>query len=122
MRLKVADLVSGSLSIGSKYSINYPLDVGDEEWAFVAPYLALCREDVPQREHSLRAVFNGLRYIARTGNQWRLMPGDRPWTVTRRSARIRAGVFEVIVEDLRSAVLGLRVAVTGDVLPSILRS
>jgi transposase len=33
-------------------------------------------------EHALRAVFNGLRYIVRTGNQWRFMPGDLPpWTV-----------------------------------------
>ena len=26
----------------------------DEEWAFVAPYLALVREDAPQRTHDLR--------------------------------------------------------------------
>jgi hypothetical protein len=25
----------------------YPSDVGDEEWAFVAPYLTLMREDAP---------------------------------------------------------------------------
>lgn len=39
----------------------------DEEWAFVAPYLALIREDSRQREHDLREVFNGLRYVVRTG-------------------------------------------------------
>ena len=39
----------------------YPSDVSDEEWAFVAPYLALCREDAQQRIYSLREVFNGLR-------------------------------------------------------------
>ena len=32
----------------------YPSDVSDEEWEFVAPYLALLREDVPQRDHDLR--------------------------------------------------------------------
>ena len=49
---------------------------------YVAGYLALCREDAGQREHSLRAAFNGLRYIARTGNQWRFMPGDLPpWPI-----------------------------------------
>ena len=37
-----------------------PSDVSDEEWAFVAPYLALVREDAPQREHDLREVLNGL--------------------------------------------------------------
>src|SRR5215204_1396303 len=29
----------------------YPSDVSDEEWAFVAPYVALVREDAPRRNH-----------------------------------------------------------------------
>jgi hypothetical protein len=48
----------------------YPIDVTDDEWAFVAAYLALCREDAPQRSYSLRAVFNALRYIVKSGMQW----------------------------------------------------
>src|SRR5215210_5238467 len=82
----------------------YPSDVSDEEWAFVAPYLALIREDAPQREHSLREVFNGMRWIVRTGAQWRLMPNDLPpWAAVYQQAQrwIRAGVFEAIVHDLR---------------------
>ena len=46
----------------------YPSDVSDEEWAFAAPYLALMREDAPQRVHDLREVLNGLRWIVRTGS------------------------------------------------------
>jgi transposase len=38
-----------------------PSDVSDKEWALVAPYLTLMTEDTPQREHSLREVFNDLR-------------------------------------------------------------
>src|SRR5215207_6546721 len=56
----------------------YPSDVSDEEWAFVAPYLALVREDAPQRNHDLREVFNGLRWIVRTGSAWRYMPHHLP--------------------------------------------
>jgi transposase len=56
----------------------YPGDVTDEEWAFAAPYLALLSEDAPQRTYPLREVFNGLRYILRTGMQWRWMPNDLP--------------------------------------------
>src|SRR5690606_19892306 len=56
----------------------YPSDVTDDEWAFIAPYLTLMREDAPQREHSLRELFNGLRWIVRTGSQWRYMPHDLP--------------------------------------------
>src|SRR5918999_1710010 len=56
----------------------YPSDVSDQEWAFVAPYLALVREDAPQREHDLREVLNGLRWVVRTGSPWRYMPHDLP--------------------------------------------
>ncbi len=44
----------------------YPSDVSDEEWAFVAQYLALVQEEAPQRRHSLREVFNGLRWMSRS--------------------------------------------------------
>jgi transposase len=82
----------------------YPSDVSDDEWAFVAPYLTLMREDAPQREYPLREVFNGLRYIVRTGAQWRMMPNDLPpWpTVYQQAQRwLDAGVFEQMVHDLR---------------------
>jgi transposase len=88
----------------------YPSDVSDEEWAFAAPYLTLMTEDAPQREHSLREVFNGLRYIARSGASWRMMPNDLPpWhTVYQQTQRwLKAGVFAMMVHDLRAL---LRVA------------
>jgi transposase len=83
----------------------YPTDVSDDEWAFVAPYLTLMTEQAPQREHSLRAVFNGLRYIARTGVTWRMMPHDLPpWpTVYQQAQRwFAVGCFEALVADLRA--------------------
>ena len=82
----------------------YPSDVSDEEWAFAAPYLALLAEDAPQRVHPLREVFNGLRYILRTGMQWRWMPNDLPpWPVVYQQTRrwAAAGCFEAIGRDLR---------------------
>lgn len=51
----------------------YPPDVSDEEWSLTALYLLLQRKDAGQREHDLRAVFNGLRYIVKTGAPWRWM-------------------------------------------------
>ena len=82
----------------------YPSDVTDEEWSFVAPYLTLMTEDAPQRTHSLREVFNGLRWLIRAGASWRMLPHDLPpWEVVyQQTARwLRAGVFETIVHDLR---------------------
>jgi transposase len=81
----------------------YPSDVKDEEWAFVAPYLCLMREDAPQREYALRDLFNALRYLAHTGCPWRYLPHDLPpWaTVYQQWTRWRdARVFESIVHDL----------------------
>ena len=91
-------------------SDRYPSDCSDEEWAFAAPYLTLMREDAPQRVHSLRELFNGLRYIVRAGNQWRMMPKDLPpWKAVYDQARrwIAAGCFTAMANDLREL---LRVA------------
>jgi transposase len=66
--------------------------------------LALCREDAEQRDYSLREVFNGVRYIVRTGNQWRFMPHDLPpWYAVYQPMQrwMRARCFETLVEDLR---------------------
>ena len=96
----------------------YPSDVTDDEWMFVAPYLTLMREDAPQREHSLREVFNALRYIVRGGNSWRMMPHDLPpWDIVYQQSQrwIKAGVFETMVHDLREL---LRMIVGRDPDPS----
>ena len=59
-------------------STGYPSDVTDEEWGLVAPYLTLSRLDSPQRTHDLRAVFNAMRWLVRTGASWRMIPNDMP--------------------------------------------
>jgi transposase len=45
----------------------YPSEVSEEEWAVVAPYLTLMTEEAPPREHNLRAVCNGLRWLVGAG-------------------------------------------------------
>src|SRR5215470_17803279 len=94
----------------------YPSDVSDEEWAFAAPYLTLMTEDAPQRDHSLREVFNGLRWMVRAGARWRMLPTDPPpWAaVYQQSQRwLKAGGFEAFVHDLR-ALLRLAEGRSGD--------
>ena len=83
----------------------YPSDVSDEEWALVAPYLTLMTEDAPQREYPLREVFNGLRWMARAGASWRLMPHDLPpWHIVFQQTQrwLKAKVFESLASDLRT--------------------
>lgn len=83
---------------------SYPSDVTDAEWEFLLPYLTLMREDAPQRSNDMREVFNAIRYVVKTGCQWRMLPHDLPeWTVAYQQARrwIQAGVFEQVAHDLR---------------------
>lgn len=46
------------------------------------PYLLLCREDAGQHEHDLRAVFNAVRYMARSGCSERLFVATDPERLT----------------------------------------
>ncbi len=55
-----------------------PSHVTDEQWEFLLPDLTLMTEDAPQREYSLPEVFNAIRYVVRTGVQWRSLPNDFP--------------------------------------------
>ncbi len=82
----------------------YPSDASDAEWEFLVPYLTLMREDAPQREYSLRDVFDAVRYVVRTGCQWDFLPHDfPPASAVYQQARrwVAAGVFEEIAHDLR---------------------
>ncbi len=85
----------------------YPSDINDDEWAFMAPYVTLMTENAPQRTHSLREVFNGLRWLVRAGAAWRMLPHDLPpwYTVYQQSQRwLKAGVFTALVDDLREVL------------------
>lgn len=85
----------------------YPSDVTDDEWAFVAPYLTLMREDAPQREYPMRDVLDALRWLVKTGGQWRYLPHDfPPWPAVYQQARrwVAAGVFEAMAHDLREII------------------
>jgi len=83
----------------------YPSDATEDEWNFCVSYLTLMTEDAPQRDPPLRELFNGLRWLVRTGSPWRLMPHDLPpWHAVYQQTRrwVRAGCFETMAEDLRA--------------------
>jgi Putative transposase of IS4/5 family (DUF4096) len=66
-------------------------------------------------------VFNGLRYIVRTGNQWRFMPGDLPpWAVVYQQTQrwMRAGVPSCF---MLSGIPSLRGLGKRDAMPGLWR-
>ncbi|MFO0962148.1 MAG: IS5 family transposase [Phycisphaerales bacterium] len=92
----------------------------DEEWALAAPNLTLMREDAPQREHSLRDIFDALRWMARSGSPWRYLPHEfPPWQAFYQQAQrwIAARCFEALVHDLRAL---MRLALGREAEPSAL--
>ncbi len=82
----------------------YPTDVTDGEWEFILPYLTLMTQEAPQRKHDLREIYNALRYLVKTGCQWRMLPHDFPdWNAVYQQSRrwMDAKAFETAAHDLR---------------------
>jgi putative transposase len=56
----------------------YPTDLTDEEWAIVQPFLPPPPKRGRRPTTDLREVLNALRYLARSGGGWRMLPKDFP--------------------------------------------
>jgi len=95
----------------------YPSDLSDEEWAKLKPRIPKAERGAP-RCVKMREVINALRYLARTGCQWRMLPHDLPpWaTVYYYFSHWRdTGDWERINQELRIEV---RVSVGKEAEPS----
>jgi putative transposase len=58
---------------------SYPTDLTDPQWSLIEPMIPLDFTGAGggrPREVDMRAVFNGILYINRTGCAWRLLPRD----------------------------------------------
>jgi len=56
----------------------YPTDLTDEEWSKIEPMLPGAARKGRRRGVDLREVLNAIRYVARTGCGWRMLPKDFP--------------------------------------------
>lgn len=56
----------------------YPSDVTNEEWLLIAAQIPPARRGGRPRETDMREVMNAIRYVLRTGCQWRELPKDFP--------------------------------------------
>jgi putative transposase len=56
----------------------YPTDLSDEQWKLLCLMLPPPERFGRKRRVDLRAVFNALCYLARSGCQWRLLPKEYP--------------------------------------------
>ncbi|WP_302053689.1 transposase [Wolbachia pipientis] len=58
----------------------YPSDISDKEWKTIEPYFEPKKTGRP-RKYSIRTIINAIRYMMRTGCQWRQLPKDFPGNV-----------------------------------------
>lgn len=61
-----------------KRSKRYPTDLTDQEWLTIEPLLPRPARTGRKRRVDLREVLNAIRYLARTGCGWRMLPHDFP--------------------------------------------
>lgn len=58
----------------------YPTDLTDEEWARIRPLLPRPARRGRRPRVDLREILNAIRYLARAGCGWRMLPTDfGPW-------------------------------------------
>jgi hypothetical protein len=58
--------------------MRYATDTTDAEWAAIEPFTPRAAACGRRRKTSLRELVNAMFYIAQTGCQWRMLPGDFP--------------------------------------------
>lgn len=56
----------------------YPTDLTDEEWSRIEPLLPRAPKRGRRRGVALREILNAIRYMARSGGGWRMLPKDFP--------------------------------------------
>ncbi|WP_254229526.1 transposase [Wolbachia pipientis] len=81
----------------------YPSDISDKEWKTIEPYFEPKKTGRP-RKYSIRTIINAIRYMMRTGCQWRQLPKDfPPWkTVYSCNSRLKkkSGIWQEIHDFL----------------------
>jgi transposase len=68
----------GRIARVEKKTKRYPTDLTDEEWSRIAPLLPRPGETSRKRSVDLREILNAIRYMARSGGGWRMLPKDFP--------------------------------------------
>ena len=90
--------------------MSYPSDLNDAEWDRLSGYFPVYEGHCRPRKYSYRSIINGIRYVKRTGCQWRYLPQEYPpwktvyyyhrqWRVEDRWERIMTDFREELREE-----------------------
>jgi len=81
----------------------YDSDLTDKEWEIISLIFIRARKGRHFQKHSKRELINAVRYISKTGCQWRMLPKEYPNYKTVCSFYIRAiksGLWEEMMDLL----------------------
>jgi putative transposase len=87
-------------------STTYPSNLSDTEWDCLERFLPARSSHARLRRRSLRAVFDALFYLLRTGCPWRYLPSNfPPWQTVYYHWRqfCRTGLWTLLYRALRDA-------------------
>jgi putative transposase len=85
----------------------YPSDLSDAQWQHLLPLIPAAKPGGRPRTVDIREIINGILYITRGGNDWRMLPHDfPPWETVYYYFRRwqRDGTWEMIHDTLRERV------------------
>ncbi len=114
----------GRMAEIAKKTKRYPTDLTDEEWAIVAPFLPGESKKGRRVGTDLREVLNALRYMARSGGGWRMLPKDFPpwqtvyWWFRRFVRRLLFRTIHDVALMLDRERVGREASPTGGVIDS----
>lgn len=102
----------------------YPTDLTDTEWILIEPLLPRPAKRGRRRNVDLREVLNAIRYLARTGCGWRMLPKDFPpwqtvyWWFRRLVRRLLFRTIHDLALMLDREIAGRAASPTGAILDS----
>ena len=108
----------------AKQRKRYPSDMTDEEWALMEPLMPEAAKVGRRRSVDLREVVNAIRYLVRSGCEWRMLPRDFPpwqtvyWWFRRFVRRLLFGLIHDIALMLDRQRCGRAAVPTAGVLDS----
>lgn len=85
----------------------YDTDLRDTEWEVLKPLVPKAKRGGRPEKYPKRSIVNAIRYVTRTGCQWRMLPHDYPpWSTVYKYFRRWSddGTWERIHDRLRGEV------------------
>jgi putative transposase len=83
--------------------LRYDSDLTDREWEIISPIFMRANKGRHFQKHNKRELVNAVRYLSKTGCQWRLLPKEYPSYKTVSSFYVRAlksGLWEEMMDLL----------------------